>query len=72
MEAFTKNPLRVSKYVAPEIRLGSPMIAAHGLAELLGVSSEHQGKMMIAKEKAIIAEFNKYGKPEDKDNLKHL
>eukprot|EP00729_Bicosta_minor_P011681 gene11681-8354_t len=61
MEAFTKNPLRVSKYVAPEIRLGSPMIAAHGLAELLGVSSEHQGKMMIAKEKAIIAEFNKYG-----------
>lgn len=72
MEAFTKNPLRVSKYVAPEIRLGSPMIAAHGLAELLGVSSEHQGKMMIAKEKAIIAEFNKYGKPEDKDNLKHV
>eukprot|EP00729_Bicosta_minor_P019700 gene19700-15448_t len=72
MEAFAGNPERVSKFVAPEIRLGPPVIAAHGLAELMGVSTTLQGKMIMLKEKAIIAEFNKYGKPEDKDNLKHV
>lgn len=72
MKAFADDPLRVSKFVAPEIRLGAPVIAAHGLAELMGVSTTLQGKMIMLKEKAIIAEFNKYGKPEDKDNLKHV
>lgn len=72
MAAFAGNPLRVSKYVAPEISLGEPAIAAHGLAELMGISGKLKGKLMMMQEKAIIAEFERYGKAEDKDNLKHV
>lgn len=72
IKAFAGNPEGIAKYVAPEIRLGPPVIAAHGLAELMGVSTKLQGRMMQMQEKAIINEFEKYGKPEDKDNLKHV
>ena len=72
LAAFTSNPLRVSKYVAPHIKLGPPAAAAHGLAMFMGVSTELQGKMMTAKEKGIIYEFERFGNPEDKDNLKHV
>ena len=72
MAAFAENPVRVSKYVAPEISLGEPAIAAHGLAELMGISGKLKGKMIMMQEKAIIAEFERYGKAEDKDNLKHV
>lgn len=71
MAAFAEDDVRVSKYVAPEIRLGKPEQSALGLEDLMGIN--HMiGKIMTMKEKAIMKEFAGNGSAEDQDNLKHV
>lgn len=71
MAAFAEDDVRVSKYVAPEIRLGKPEQSALGLEDLMGIN--HMiGKIMMMKEKAIMKEYAGNGSAEDQDNLKHV
>lgn len=71
MAAFAEDDVRVSKYVAPEIRLGKPEQSALGLEDLMGIN-HIIGKLMTMKEKAIMKEFAGNGSAEDQDNLKHV
>lgn len=71
MAAFAEDGVRVSKYVAPEIRLGKPEQSALGLEDLMGIN-HLIGKLMTMKEKAIMKEFAGNGSAEDQDNLKHV
>eukprot|EP00729_Bicosta_minor_P008024 gene8024-24967_t len=51
--------------------LGRGKELALGLEELLGVK-EVLHKIIYLKESAIIKEFEMHGKPDDKENLKHV
>ena len=72
MTAFANQPSRVSKYVAPEIRLGRQEQTALGLEDLMGVDYDLKIKFLTRKEEAIKQEFALNGTEEDQDNLKHV
>eukprot|EP00729_Bicosta_minor_P014096 gene14096-30812_t len=72
MEAFASNVSRVSKYVAPSLRLGRPKQVALGLENLIGVDTDLANTINAMKEGRILQEFEEHGTDEDKGNLKHV
>jgi hypothetical protein len=59
----------VDKFCAPTIEMGLPAEAAHGLADLMGITDNDVGRFLQDPRRAIAREFEKHGSAKDKYNF---
>ena len=59
----------IDKFCAPTIEMGQPAEAAHGLADLMGITDKEIGTFLQDPRRAIAREFERHGSAKDKFNF---